>query len=87
VTVADVFDGLYRALRTPVIAGEFELIPSARAKHAVNDAFLRRCKRQLDFAAQRSEQNSGIKRIDFLGDMSEFRGLVYSKEGWILNVS
>jgi len=87
VTVADVFEGLHRALRPPVTAAEFELIPSERAKHAIGDAFLRRCKRQLNFATQCSEEKSGIRRIDFLRDMSEFGGLVYSKEGWILNVS
>jgi len=87
VTVADVFDGLYRALSVSVTAAEFDLLPSPRAKYAVNDAFLRRWKRQSNHALQISEQKLGMKRMDFLGDMSEFGGLTYGKEGWILNLS
>jgi len=87
VTVADVFDGLYRALSISVTAGEFDLLPTASEKHAVNDAFLRRCKQQSTYALQISEQRSGIKRVDFLKGRSEFGGLTYSKEGWNLVLS
>jgi hypothetical protein len=84
VTVADVFDGLYRALSISVTAAEFDLLPTAGEKHAVNDAFLRRCKQQSTYALQMSEQRSGVKRVDFLRGKSEFGGLTYSKEGWKL---
>jgi len=87
VTVADVFDGLYRALSISVTAAEFDLLPSSRAKHAVNDAFLRRWKRQPSHALQIAEQKLGMKRMDFLGDRSGFGGLSYAKEGWVLNLS
>jgi len=87
VTVADVFDGLHRALSISVTAAEFELLPTADEKHAVNNAFLRRCKRRSTYALQVSEQKSGIRRVDFLRGRSEFGGLEYSKEGWKLVLS
>ncbi|KAF8156116.1 hypothetical protein B0H34DRAFT_621356, partial [Crassisporium funariophilum] len=81
VTVGDVFDGLYRALRINVTAHEFNLLPSVDAQHTVNSAYKRRCKRLSDALEYEAETRKGLKRVDFLGEHTSFSGLSSTKEG------
>lgn len=85
VTIRDVFETLYVALRMPVTAAEYAQLPNAVAQDTVNRAFRMRCSRDGG-----SELKKGLKRIDFLGLQTKFCGLKPVKHGlggWILEVS
>ncbi|KAF8955240.1 hypothetical protein BDZ97DRAFT_1640120, partial [Flammula alnicola] len=88
VTIGDVFEALYRALRINVTAAEFALIPSPDAKKKVTTTYQLRYKRQSDVRAYEDEKAHGLKRVDFLGEHTHFKGLTSSKGGvggWILH--
>ena len=88
ITVADVMEGLYRALRLNVTEGEFRLL-SHDMKHQVNKAFEQRYRR-ASFMEYAHEKAQGLRRVDFLGGKNTFLGLSSTKEGgrvWRLNVS
>jgi len=90
VTVRDVFDGIYRSLRLMVHAAEFECLPSPEAKHRVNNAYVRRYKRIDDTETRQHEKAKGLKRVDFLGEHTLFKGLSSTIEGphvWLLSMS
>jgi hypothetical protein len=90
VTVRDVFDGIYRSLRLAVHEAEFQYLPSAEAKHSVNNAYTRRYKRLDDLQARELERSKGLKRVDFLGERTLFTGLSSTMERpnvWFLGVS
>lgn len=80
VTVWDVIEGLYRALRLRVRTAELSKAP---AKHQpfISRAFERRWSRQRDPVLAREEQMKGIKRIDFLMENHRFIGLTAVSEG------
>ena len=90
ITVADVMDGLYRALRLNVTEGEYKLLPlSHDMKHQVNKAYEQRYRR-ASFVEYGYEKAQGLRRVDFLGGKNTFLGLSSTREGarvWRLNVS
>ena len=90
VTVADVMDGLYRALRLNSTEAEFSLLPSHDLKQKVNEAYKQRYRRASDVTEYEHEKTQGLRRVDFLGGKNTFMGLSSTGEGpgvWQLNVS
>ena len=90
ITILDVLECIYRALRTPVLLAEYGSLPSKDATLDVNTAYYRRCKRIEDFDARRLEEGKGVKRVDFLMGKNRFLGLSGTLKGpdiWELNVS
>jgi len=90
VTVRDVFDGIFRSLRLAALETEFQCLPSAEARHSVNNAYISRYKRIDDSEARQIEKSKGLKRIDFLGQRTRFTGLSSTLEGphvWLLSLS
>ncbi|PPQ91531.1 hypothetical protein CVT25_008800 [Psilocybe cyanescens] len=80
VTIRDVFDGLYAALRTPVLDAELATLPQA-GKIAVKSAYLSRCKQIVDYELYDMEMGKGIKRVDFLGKHTIFYGIKNGRTG------
>lgn len=78
VTIRDVFDGLYTALRTPVLQAELATLPQA-GKVIVTNAYLDRCKKIFDAEMFDMEMSKGIKRVDFLGKHITFYGIKSGK--------
>ena len=71
VTVIDVLEGLYRALRKPLDAREFMGL-GRREQAALMQAAEERCTR---FPADGRKARDGILRVDYLGRERKFRGL------------
>ena len=90
ITVADVMDGLYRALRLNVTEGEFRLLlPSHDMKHQVKKAYEQRYRR-ASFVEYGYEKAQGLRRVDFLRKKNTFWGLSSTRGGggvWRLNVA
>jgi hypothetical protein len=89
VTVLDVFDAVYRALRVPVHPTEYKQLPSSDATRNVNAAYYHRCERVGDLDERKLEESKGVKRVDFLVGKNQFLGLSGTHEGpdiWELNV-
>jgi hypothetical protein len=89
ITVADVMDGLYHALRPKVTEAEFRSLLSHDLRHQVNKAYQQRYRRAslMDYAHEKAQ---GVRRVDFLGGRNTFMGLSSTKGGarvWRLNVS
>ncbi|KAL4266558.1 protein of unknown function DUF6699 [Pleurotus pulmonarius] len=90
VTVSDVINGMYRALRLTVSKAEYSALPSVSAQQRVTDAYSHRCARILDSSAKQMEMQKGLKRIDFFVDKNRFMGLSSTPHGphvWSINVS
>ena len=90
VTVRDVFDCIYRSLRLQALEPEFQCLPSAEARHSVNNAFIRRYKRLDNSEARQLEKSKGLKRVDFLVERTLFAGLSSTREGphvWLLTMN
>lgn len=90
ITVLDVFESIYRALRMPVHPTEYGNLPSPDATQDVNEAYYRRCGRIEDFNLRQLEESKGVKRVDFLMGRNRFLGLSGTLKGpdiWELNVS
>ncbi|KIK00417.1 hypothetical protein K443DRAFT_679215 [Laccaria amethystina LaAM-08-1] len=88
ITVADVMDGLYHALRPNATEAEFRSL-SHDLRHQVNKAYQQRYRRAslMDYAHEKAQ---GVRRVDFLGGRNTFMGLSSTKGGarvWRLNVS
>ncbi|GLB33833.1 hypothetical protein LshimejAT787_0107170 [Lyophyllum shimeji] len=89
VTIADVFEAIYRALRLAVTEKEFENIPTLEEKRRVDNAFRRRYKSTDDKEGYELEKRKGLKRIDFLKERHVFASLTSTPHGpeiWELNV-
>ncbi|KAF7428516.1 hypothetical protein PC9H_007740 [Pleurotus ostreatus] len=90
VTVSDVINGMYRALRLTVSKVEYAALPSLAAQQRVTDAYSHRCARILDSSAKQVEMQKGLKRIDFFVNKNRFMGLSSTPLGphvWSINVS
>ncbi|KAJ8081442.1 hypothetical protein AAF712_012259 [Marasmius tenuissimus] len=72
VTVRDMLDAIYHALRKNVSQHEYQ---SCRDKLRVNEAYQRRYSRIRDYHASRQEKASGVKRVDFLCGKTRFMGI------------
>jgi len=89
VTVIDVFEAIYRALRLGVTADEFESIRTLEEKQRVDDAYRRRYKSVGDRKGYELEKSKGLKRVDFLKERQIFASLTSTPGGpeiWELNV-
>ncbi|KAF8879373.1 hypothetical protein BD779DRAFT_1612904 [Infundibulicybe gibba] len=90
VTVSDVLNTLYTALRLAVHPMEYGSLPSGEATRDVDAAYYRRCGRISEPRARQIEENKGVKRVDFLAGKTRFLGLAWTMKGpdiWELNVS
>ena len=91
VSVGDVFDTIYRSLRTNINTIEFNLFPHQMDQRRATRAYEQRYRRFRNTFGNDDEKRSGMKRIDFLMCFTKFHGL--SKIGshtvtdeWQLNV-
>ncbi|KAJ8696707.1 hypothetical protein PTI98_006554 [Pleurotus ostreatus] len=75
VTVSDVINEIYRALRLTDSKTEYAALPSAAARQRVTDAYSHRCARTPDANAKQAEMRKGFRRIDFFVDENRFMGL------------
>lgn len=83
VTVGDVLRGVHMALDHPASEKEFQSAPPAWQKEVAR-AFATRCQRRPE------DQKQGLKRVDFLGSKSQWKGLAHDRTGpdvWELVVS
>ncbi|THU99555.1 hypothetical protein K435DRAFT_776941 [Dendrothele bispora CBS 962.96] len=89
VTVADVFDGIYRTLRVQVTQGEYRSIRSPSDLKRVNRAYEYRYRSIRDSYAAYREQRTGVRRVDFLVRHTRFRGISFSdsRGGFTLHLS
>lgn len=90
VTVSDLLEGMYHALRLNATQSEYELLPFKEMKLTVNKSYERRYSRLSNLEERERERTRGLRRIDFLGTRSNFLGLSSTQEGahvWQLNVS
>ncbi|KAF8076411.1 hypothetical protein FPV67DRAFT_1713587, partial [Lyophyllum atratum] len=88
VTVLDIFDAIYRALRLSVTSREFEDIATHDEKRRVNDAYCRRYKSIADKKGYELEKSKGLKRVDYLKERHIFASLASTPHGpdvWELN--
>ncbi|KAK1235024.1 hypothetical protein PQX77_001761 [Marasmius sp. AFHP31] len=72
VSVRDVLDAIYHALRKNVSHQEYQ---SCHDKLRVNEAYQCRYDRIRDYASSREEKAGGVKRVDFLCGRTRFMGI------------
>jgi len=90
VTVSDVLDAIYHALRANVSSADYYSLPSQKDMQRVTLAYEARCKRIRDSRAYAEEKRQGAKRVDFLMGLTKFMGLSRTSSGpdvWLLNIS
>lgn len=90
VTISDLLEGVYHALRLNATQTEYELLPSKEMKMTINESYKRRYGRLSNLEERERERTRGLRRIDFLGTRNNFLGLSSTLEGahvWQLNVS
>ncbi|KAF8213721.1 hypothetical protein K438DRAFT_1804526 [Mycena galopus ATCC 62051] len=80
VLVRDVLSAIYTSLRQAASAADFASLPPA-AQVEVTAAFNRRWARMPTPQTKAIEQKKGLKRVDFLGSMVTFAGLLKSQSG------
>ena len=88
-TIADVLDAIYRALRNAATEAEYREIPTQERRLRVDSAYRRRYKRLPDVKDYEAEKAGGMRRIDFLAEKNIFAGLSSTSRGpdvWELNV-
>ncbi|KAF7304473.1 hypothetical protein HMN09_00849600 [Mycena chlorophos] len=85
VSVGDVLEGLYRALRTPVRAAEYAELGRRRGGSTVMDGmartYKRRCRLYRDRRAYEEEQRGGLRGVDYLMGYTKFAGLSPTSRG------
>ncbi|KAJ8521153.1 hypothetical protein ONZ45_g2100 [Pleurotus djamor] len=90
VTVSDVFNGLYHALRLGATKAEFDQLPPT-SQNRVSTAYNLRYSRILSVHDRELEKQKGLKRIDFFGEHHRFMGLSpaphIGSNVWIMHVS
>jgi hypothetical protein len=89
VSLGDVFNSIYRSLRTNITTTEFNFFPHRRDQIRATRAYEQRYRRFRNTFGTDVEKQSGMKRIDFLMNHTRFHGI--SKTGhhpdeWQLNV-
>ena len=88
ITVADVMDGLYHALRLSSTEAEFRSLLSYDLKQNVSEAYRQRYRRASHVMEYKHEKAQGLRRVDFLRGKNTFMGLSSTGGGvWRLNVS
>ena len=89
VTIGDVFNSIYRSLRTNITTTEFNFFPHRKDQVRATRAYEQRYRRFRNTFGTDMEKRCGMKRIDFLMNHTIFNGI--SKSGhhsdeWQLNV-
>ena len=89
VSVIDVLDGIYHALRTGVTHHEFNSLQTDRDIRRVSKAYEERYRRIRGQQEYQEEKSRGVRRIDFLMEYTKFRGLspASGRDVWILNTA
>ena len=75
VTLEDVFDSIYRNLRTNITSAEFNLFPKHEDQRRATRAYEKRYRRLRNTRAYEEEKRGGMKRVDFLMGHTKFLGL------------
>ena len=76
VTVEDVFDSIYRTLRTNITGTEFNLLSKQDDQRRATRTYEKRYRRlRANTVAYDAEKRGGMKRVDFLMGHTKFLGL------------
>ena len=75
VTLEDVFDSLYRSLRTNITRAEFNTFPRQEDQRRASRAYEKRYRRFRNTRAYEDEKRGGMKRVDFLMGHTQFLGI------------
>ena len=89
VSLGDVFDYIYRSLRTNITTTEFHFFPHRKDQVRATRAYEQRYRRFRNAFGRDTEKRGGMKRIDFLMAHTKFHGISksgYKPEEWQLNV-
>ncbi|KDR65008.1 hypothetical protein GALMADRAFT_260377 [Galerina marginata CBS 339.88] len=91
-TVGDVFNAVYRYLRTNITKAEFNSLRSVNSlsQQRATCAYEWRYRRHRDARVYRAEKNGGMKRVDLLMGNSRFIGISNTcclSDEWQLNVT
>ena len=89
VSVGDVFDSIYRSLRTNITTTEFNSFPRRRDQVRATRAYEQRYRRFRNTFGNDEEKRSGMKRIDFLMNHTQFHSITktgHYPDEWQLNV-
>lgn len=87
-TVHDVLHGIYKSLRNNIAPAEFSALPTPQDKQRATLAYEHRYWRLRNSSEYEEEKRRGMKRIDFLMEMTRFAGLSgtnYGPDAWVLN--
>lgn len=89
-TLRDVLDGMYNALRKNITPAEFNALPTPKDRQRATREYENRYRRLRSSSAYEEEKRQGMKRVDFLMGMTRFVGLSSSGHGpdsWVLSHS
>ena len=90
VTLEDLFDSVYRSLRTNITPDEFNSLPHQNDQKRATRAYEQRYRRFRNISAHDEEKRGGMKRIDFLMGRTRFHSISSTgrrADEWRLNVS
>ena len=90
VSLEDVFDSIYRNLRTNITSGEFNLFQNQDDQRRATRAYEKRYRRHRNPRAYDEEKRGGMKRVDFLMGHTKFLGLSNSSrrpDEWQLRIA
>ena len=90
VTLEDIFDTVYRNLRTNITGAEFNLFSKQDDQRRATRAYEKRYRRLRNTVAYEAEKRGGMKRVDFLMGHTKFLGFASSSrrpDEWQLRVA
>ena len=90
VTLEDVFDSIYRNLRTNITSAEFNLFSNQNDQRRATRAYEKRYRRHRNTRVYEEEKRGGMKRVDFLMGHTKFIGLSNSSrhpDEWQLRIA
>ncbi|KAF7348968.1 hypothetical protein MVEN_01417700 [Mycena venus] len=90
VTVGDVLNAVYSALRVNVTPAEYSALGTQKLKGQATAAYRRRYERLRGHRGYTQEKQQGMKRVDFLMGYNKFQGISptsRSSNVWQLNIS
>ena len=91
VTLQDIFDSIYRNLRTNITNDEFNLFSTKDDQRRATRAYENRYRRLRDTKAYEEEKRGGMKRVDFLMGHTKLLGISKTPTGrpdeWQLHVA
>jgi len=90
VTLEDIFDSIYRTLRTNITNAEFNMFSTQDDRRRATRAYEKRYRRLGNTRAYEEEKRGGMKRVDFLMGHTTFLGISNSSrrpDEWQLRVA